>query len=794
MDTKSQFTLELPKILARLAEYASFSASKELALALAPTSEPEEVRRRQHETTEARALLDLKPGLSIGGARDVRELVRRASLDALLEPKEFLDIAATLYSSRALKTAISRLSERFPTLGAIVARLKDCPQLEREILRCIGERGEVVDDASPALRRIRTELRQAHDRLMTKLNDMLSSSDVGGMLQDPIITLRGDRYVLPIRSEMKAHFRGIIHDQSASGATVFMEPLATVDLNNRWRTLQIEEQQEIVRILRRLSDLVALDAATLNGNVQALAELDLAFAKANYSAAIRGIEPELRAVGYRPPAAAAGPPHPSTFPLYLRNARHPLLTGNVVPITVYFGGDVVSLVITGPNTGGKTVALKTVGLLCLMAQAGLHIPASEGSAVPIFANIYADIGDEQSIEQSLSTFSSHLTNIIHILAEANEDSLALLDELGAGTDPVEGSALALAILQHLKDRKIMTMVATHYAELKAYAYTTPGIQNASVEFDVETLSPTYKLSIGLPGRSNALAIAARLGLNPEIIGAARQMISPSQMQVESLLFEIQKDRTEAEAAREAMESERTAAQRLRQEIAAERRSIDDERRRILAEAREQAEAELQDVRARLRKLMTEAESARSRAQVAAALQQTKDVAAGLSSVPGMAEAVQEIEPAGGPLASGDRVWVSSLNLVGDVVSLADQQGMVEVQVGSFRTKVPATDVEKRGRAPKAEPQRITVKAPSDTPLQIDLRGWRAEDVEPALDRYLNDAYLSGLPFVRIVHGKGTGVLRQVVRDLVARHNLVKSARSGEAGEGGDGVTVATLAV
>ncbi len=796
MDDKSRHTLELPKILARLAEHAAFSASKELALALTPTSDGAEVARRQRETTEARSLLDNKPGLSIGGARDTRDYVRRALIDAVLEPKELLDILATLYSGRALRTTITRMADRYPTLNAIAVRLRDCPALEREITRCITERGDVSDDASPALRRIRHELRQAHDRLLSKLNEMLTSADMADVLQDPIVTLRSDRYVVPVRSEKKGQFRGIVHDQSASGATVFMEPLATVELNNRWRTLQLEEQQEITRIMRRLSALVAASADALNENVQALAELDLAFAKANYSAALRGVEPELRDEHYRTPQAE-GEPHPSTYPLYLRNARHPLLSGNVVPITVYFGGDVRALVITGPNTGGKTVALKTVGLLCMMAQCGLHVPAGEGSAVPLFDSIYADIGDEQSIEQSLSTFSSHLTNIIRILQEADEHSLVLLDELGAGTDPVEGSALALAILQHLLQRRIMTMVATHYAELKAWAYTTPNVQNASVEFDVETLSPTYRLSIGLPGRSNALAIAARLGLNNEIIDAARQMITPSQMQIETLLLEIQRERQATEQARVAMEADQQAAARLREDMAAERRALEDERRRVLAETREKAEQELQEVRQRLRRLMTEVQAARSRAAVAAALEETREIAEELPAAPGSRPTDDTGAPAdaSSPLAPGDAVWIHSLNLLGEVVSPPDAQNVLEVQVGSFKTKVGVRDVEKRAtRKPSSPPPRVSHAAQPDLSIQLDLRGWRAEDVEPALDRYLNDAYLAGMPFVRIVHGKGTGVLRQVVKEIVSKHSLVKAARSGEAGEGGDGVTVVTLAV
>ncbi|HIC93079.1 MAG TPA: hypothetical protein EYP09_02360, partial [Anaerolineae bacterium] len=520
--------------MSRLAEHTSFSAGRELALGLRPSTDPAEVRRRQGETSEARRLLALRGDLSLGGAHDVRPLVKNARREAVLLPTELLDIRDTLVRGRTLRRAILRLSDQFPLLADIAARIEECPRLVSEIARCINERAEVVDGASPDLARVRRELRETHRRLLDKLERIISSPSTAPFLQEPIITQREGRYVIPLKADFKGRIPGLVHDVSASGATLFIEPLATLELGNRWRELQVEEEREVRRVLAALSALVAEEGERVEHTVEALAELDLAFAKAKYAEELKAVEPKL--VSWKAPRRpASNCQHPGST-IDLRKARHPLLDpATVVPIDVHLSDDYFILVITGPNTGGKTVSLKTVGLLALMAQCGLHIPAAEGSALSVFSGIYADIGDEQSIEQNLSTFSSHLNNIVDILRRADRRSLVLLDELGAGTDPSEGSALARAILSHLLERRITTFVATHYPELKVFAHATPGVENACVEFDLETLAPTYKLSIGLPGRSNALAIASRLGLASGIVDRAREMVPPQSLEAEGLL-------------------------------------------------------------------------------------------------------------------------------------------------------------------------------------------------------------------------------------------------------------------
>lgn len=809
MNQKTLQTLEFPKILARLAKYTSFPAGRELALGLLPSPDRQEVTRRLRITTEARLFLELKPGTSLGGVRDLRPLLERARIASVLEPQELLDILNTLRAGRRLCQSIVRLAGRFPALAQIASGFQDCPTLEREIARCITDRAELADTASPILKRIRNELRVAHQHLLTRLQELVSSPALSDILQEPIITQRNERYVLPIKAAARSHFPGIVHDQSDSGATLFMEPLALVDLQNHWRRLQLEEKQETERILRHLTGLVAAHAADLQADIVALAELDLAFAKAHYGAALRGIEPLLvpetasSAASPLPTGAQADVPHgqqeatplPQGWVLELRQARHPLLDpAAVVPITVILGGDYRILVITGPNTGGKTVSLKTVGLLCLMAQAGLHIPAAEGSRIPVFTGIYADIGDEQSIEQSLSTFSGHMRNIIDILQLANSRSLVLLDELGAGTDPVEGSALARALLDSLLNKGCLTMVATHYAELKAYAQVTPGVRNASVEFDIETLSPTYRLSIGLPGQSNALIIAERLGLPGEIIARARSFLSPAYLQAEQLLAEIQKDREKAAADRQAAEAARAQAEAWQQQLAERLRNIEEERNRILTEARWEAEVELETFRRRLRRLLQQIEVAPQSQAIEAAWQQARYMAQELPTPPPPAKTGLSSE--GQPtLAVGQTVWVRSLGQSGVIASLPNDRGQVQVQVGHFKVWLPLTDLEIGGQRPEEQRgESLRIARPEQAvSLQLDLRGYRAEEVPPVLERYLNDAYLAGLPYVRIIHGKGTGVLRQVVQDILDGHALVKEFRLADQKEGGEGATIVVLA-
>jgi len=680
----------------------------------------------------------------------------------------------------------------------IAERIAPMDDLELEIKRCIDAQGEVVDDASAILKRVRLEVKIAHQRLIGRLESMLESPLYKHIIQEPIVTMREGRYVIPIKADFKGQFKGIVHDHSASGATVFVEPLATVDLNNHWRDLQSQEQREVQRILRSLSAQVSANAEAIQEAVSALAEIDLILAKARLGIAMKGTEPIL--VGNDEAKRRGGP-----F-LDIKRARHPLLQGNVVPIDIHLGGDFLILLITGPNTGGKTVALKTVGLLTLMAQCGLHIPADEGSRVRVFRRVYADIGDEQSIEQSLSTFSSHMKTIIQVLNQADEDSLVLLDELGAGTDPAEGSALARSILSFLIRRKVPTLATTHYSELKNYAHSVNGVENACVEFDPETLAPTYRLTIGLPGRSNALSIAARLGVPQEVIREAERFINPSESQVDSLLQQIQLERDRAALDRRTAASIRQGAEALQRSLQEERLRLHDERDSILEKAREEAELEIAEVRRRLRAaedLIREPNP--DREKLRQALAQVKEAQRHLEEkepqIKGRGRKdLQDVEYAlDRNFRVGDYVLVRSLNQHGDIVALWPGQSEAEVSLGNFKVRVRTRELVKTRGRPKAGKNStdvlVSLPALSNPPAsEIEVRGWRVEEVLPVLDRYIDDAYLAGMTTVRIIHGKGTGVLRQVVREQLAKHPLVRSFEPASPSGGGDGVTVATLAI
>jgi DNA mismatch repair protein MutS2 len=817
MDRKHLHTLEFPQVLARLAQHVSFSAGEELALSLEPSPVFVEVQQRLQETREACHLLDIHGGLSLGGAHDVRPLAQGASRGVVLQPVDLLDILGTLRVGQRVQRALKRLQGQVPLLADLAARIEPCEGLAEEIARCISDQAEVTDHASEKLARLRREMRIAHERLLDKLNRIIANPHNTGTLQETLITQRGGRYVIPIKADFKGRIPGVVHDTSASGATLFIEPLSTLEMGNQWRELQIEEQKEVTRILAELSALVGNLADELTWTVAALAELDLALAKARYAQTIDATEPVLAPFNDLPSKAAkprgpeqAGLPeirHPGGR-LDLRQARHPLLDPQkVVPIDVYLGGDTDGddvpfiLVITGPNTGGKTVSLKTVGLMAAMAQSGLHLPVAEGSTLPVFESIHADIGDEQSIEQSLSTFSSHLKNIIGILGHASEHSLVLLDELGAGTDPVEGSALARAILSHLLARGITTLVATHYSELKAFAHTTPGVENASVEFDLETLSPTFRMQIGLPGRSNAFAIAERLGLPLGIVHAARELVSPEELKTDSLLTDIQEAHRTAIAARdEALRAQRRVTEQERQ-LAARLKAIEAERASILGEARAEARRELAAIGAELETLRAEMAARQSQptlgdkwlAQAQARLAAREKAVAPLPPARPPAESGLPDETDGRrPLAMGDSVWIRGLGTAGQLTGFDGDTA--EVQVGSFRVRVQQSELERRGRPsePELETAAAQVSSHPAPSVELDVRGQRVEEVLPRLDKYLDDAFLAGMPFVRIVHGKGTGALREAVRKQLRDHPLVKSHRSGEQGEGGSGVTVAYL--
>jgi DNA mismatch repair protein MutS2 len=795
MDAKSLTTLELPKVLERLASHAAFSASKELARSLEPITDLAIARRRQAETTEAAKLLSMHSSLSIGGAHDVRPQATQASRSAVLEPQELLDIKSTLISARTLTRFFEKGAAGAPRLGEIAGRLQPTPGLIDAITQTLDDRGEVLDSASPALASIRAELRLAHERLNTKLQRLITDPKVIPTLQEPIITQRDGRYVIPLRAEFKGRMRAIVHDQSASGATLFIEPLTVVDLNNQVRELALAERDEVRRILAALSALVGENMTAIVETVEALAQLDLAFAKGRYAEVLRATEPVLCE---RKPAK---PDHPGSI-LRLRHARHPLLDpARVVAIDLELDPDTFILVITGPNTGGKTVSLKTAGLLALMAQCGLHIPAQSGSELTVFDAVYADIGDEQSIEQSLSTFSSHITTIIRVLGQADDGSLVVLDELGAGTDPQEGSALARAILGALIDRRVTTLVATHYSELKAYAHTTPGVRNASMEFDLETLRPTFHLTIGLPGRSNALAIAQRLGLGSELIERARALVAPEDVRAEQLLDEIHRQRDVARAERLAAEETTEQIREQQRELAERLEGLEEERRQLLQAARDQMQAEVQSLR-------DEVEALRRRLAVAAQpLQAVDEVAEAVEDLEERTETPVERRPtAPAPRAPreyhlGQRVRLPALQTNGVVTEIGLQHA--EVQIGRLRVKARLEElvlpedeqsVEAEGRAVKVAPAQAarSIVTPEPPPLELDLRGMVVDEALEELERRLDAAAYAGLPFVRVIHGKGTGRLRQAIRETLRSNPYAASFQAGSDAEGGDGVTVVHL--
>ncbi|MBI5030551.1 MAG: endonuclease MutS2 [Chloroflexi bacterium] len=797
MNPKYLHTLEFDKILARLAAHTEFSASEALARELTPSIDPEEITRRQGETTEARAVLDQHSEMSIGGARDVRPLTKNARIGAVLQPLDFLEIRQTLIAARTLRRSLIRLETLYPHLAARAALLMELPSVIDSISRAINDRAEVADNASDALAHIRHELNVQRSRLMEKLQRLISSSSNAKVIQEPIITQRDGRYVIPIRAESKGRIPGVVHDTSASGATLFIEPLAAVEMGNRVRELEREEAREIERILRELTALIASHGDAIDETVDTLAEIDLAFAKAKYSAEIRGVEPQFQIPNDKLQNRNSQLP---ITKLELNEARHPLLDPEkVVPISVRLGDPFSILIITGPNTGGKTVTLKTVGLMVVMAQSGLHIPVRAPARLPIFSGVYADIGDEQSIEQSLSTFSSHLKNITEILREADSRSLVLLDELGAGTDPVEGSALARAILTHLLDRKISALVATHYAELKAFAHTTPGVQNASMEFNVETLSPTYHLTIGLPGQSNAFAIASRLGLDQNIIAQARSALTSTDVELEKMLAEIKRTQQQAASARAHAEIAQREMEQRNAEARKKLAEIEASREEILTRAHEEAQAEVELAREELNKLRQEwrtvslardyVENQRGKLDELAETIAPTPSPALPHTLPTLAN-----QPSTEPPQVGDHVMVPRLGQPGEIVGM-DASG-ADVQVGSFRVRVKLDELGEKVASPKPMQQQsvssISLPTAESPGVELSLRGLRADDALDKLEKYLDRAYLAGLPYVRIVHGKGTGTLRKLARDLLRGHPLVAQVREAEPHEGGDGVTVVKL--
>lgn len=797
MDDKSFRTLEFGKILERIAGYCDFNVSNEKALELRPVSDIVAASQLLEQTSEAIDALSKRPDLSIGGARDIRQPVDLAKHGGVLTPAEFLDIKATLVSARNLERVFQRSEGSFPNLVEIAGQFPPPLGLVDAVSRTISDRGEVLDSASDRLAVIRRDIRIVHERLLSKLQKMVSSPEISPMLQEALFTQRDGRYVLPLRAEYKGRIKAVVHDQSASGATLFIEPLSVFDLNNQYRELQLEERDEVRRVLAELSELVGRNSQDLLQVVNIIAELDLCFARAKYAEDISASKPVLHSFKYD---------GRKTPVLNLIQARHPLLNPDeAVPVDISFPPGIFSLVITGPNTGGKTVTLKLVGLLSLMSQAGIFIPAQSGSGICFFEEVYADIGDEQSIEQSLSTFSGHINNIVRIIASADEKSLVILDELGAGTDPQEGAALARALLKFFIRSGITTLVSTHHPELKSFAHTMEGVQNASMEFDLVTLKPTFRLSIGLPGRSNAIAIAQRLGMPEDIVNEARSEIRPEELQVDDLLDEIRLQKDLAYRSRVEAELQREAAEKLRKELLERLARIEDERALILEKAQETVDRYISDLKEEIKNIRKKDIFSKDEIIDTTGLETAiVEIEAEFAIQPDRNNLKKGIEIQR-EINSGDHVRHRKLDTLGVVTMVEGDEA--EIQVGSLRVRANLADLEFI-ETEKSDPVSITGRVPAErgkiqifneTPhpspgIEINLRGQRSDEAINELERYLDSAYLAGLPFVRIIHGKGTGKLRQVIREYLSQNPNVKSFQSGGHNEGGEGVTVVKLDV
>lgn len=805
MDEKSLRILEFDKILHILAGYTSFSGGEELVRALRPTTRQLEAELWQTQTQEAMRLLDTHTNVTLGGTRDVRQAVDNAFRGFTLLPEDLLNVKSTLEASRTLKRQLIKLRDDYPHLADIADLVEECPGLVVAINSTLDERGEVLDSASPKLARVRAEQRVAHGRIQDKLQRILNS-DLNRFLQEPIITTRNGRYVIPLRADARGRIQGIVHDHSGSGATLWIEPIATVELNNEYRELYLQEQEEINRILRELSAKVAEQGEAIKRIVANMAELDLIFARGRYAQQLDGVPPIFvdwrEFAPPRPPRHANErakwtPPPPNLHPgstVWVKGARHPLLNPEtVVPTDLTLDEETFIVLITGPNTGGKTVSLKTMGLMALMAQAGLHLPAIE-ARLSIFQNVFADIGDEQSIEQSLSTFSAHMTNIVRILAQVDSRSLVLLDELGSGTDPSEGAALAQSITNFLRDKGATTFIATHYPELKVYASQTPGATNASLLFDVETLSPTYEMSIGLPGRSNAFAIARRLGLDETILAEAMRLVGTDSREAEDMLASIYELRDKMESEQAGTHLALRQAEQARAELRARLAGIEEERRQIFATAQEEVEAELAEIKQevkRLRGMLRDAASVTAVKKIAKQVEEVEHSLAEAAPIP-LAQPEEPDKPRVKKLQVGDIVLVKTLGTRGEIVSLGKKEALVMVGRLQMRAGFDELEFKERPSAHEEVVESSSIPLGKSPGMELDIRGKRVEEGLAELTTYLDSAFLARMPWVRIIHGKGTGRLRQAIRKALERHSHVASWEEGKDGEGGDGVTVAKL--
>lgn len=786
MDLSVLKTLEYHKIRDMLAERSSCIMGREIAEALVPVNQLVEVERRIAETREAREILDAMSNIPLGGIRDIRAMIKRAEVGSILDPHELIAVSSTLYASRRMKSFFVDMPATFTILASYVANITVLRNVENIIENIVNEQGTIRDDASVELSKIRRELRLSQNRVKDKLDSILRSSEYQKYFQDTLVTMRGDRYVIPIKQESRSHFPGIIHDQSASGATVFIEPMAVVVLNNEIKQLMSAEKNEIERILRAVAEQIGDFAEAIYANCQVLAQIDFAFAKAKLSRDMHATLPQINNEGY----------------VNLHQARHPLIsTDVVVPIDIYIGKDFNTLLITGPNTGGKTVTLKTLGLFALMTQAGLYIPVENGSEITVFNNIFADIGDEQSIEQSLSTFSAHMTNLVKILGKVSRHDLVLIDEIGSGTDPDEGSALAIAMLEYLLGVGARTIATTHYSELKTFAYSRDGIENASVEFDIQTLKPTYRLLIGIPGSSNAFAISRRLGLSEAIIEHAKEFIGKDHAEFETVLNALEEQKIAYDKLNgELAQQERLLAE-LREKLAEEKQSLAVKKNKILTKAKEEAESILRQTRRETEGIITELK-AQFAVKSGTARQSTieksrKRLRENLESLQNGDEDEDDSDlPTVTPqmLQPGMIVYVTTLKQKGTVVSVnasgaVVQLGIMKMNVRVADCRLASANTSSKNMIKKTE---MNFSKVTSVAREIDIRGLMVDEAEIILDKYIDDAILAGLTKVLVIHGKGTGALRKGVRTYLKYHHDVRDISIGELNEGGDGATMVQL--
>ncbi len=786
MNSKVLRVLEYNKIIERLTDKATSEQGRKLTAALEPMTDLEAIRKAQTETADALGYLFRKGSTSFGGNKDLGMCIRSLEIGSTLSIAELLRIAAFLENVNRIKSYGRKEREDTPadSLDEYFESLEPLTPLSNEIRRCILSEEEIADDASPALKKIRRSMAIANDRIHSQLASMISGS-CRTYLQDAVVTMRNNRYCIPVKSEYKGQVQGMVHDQSSTGSTFFIEPAAVVNLNNELRELEIKEQEEIAVILADLSAQAGAYTELLTGNQKAMTALDFIFAKAALA-----LEQN-----------AAMPVFNTEHQIRIRQGRHPLLDKKkVVPIDIQLGIDFDLLVITGPNTGGKTVSLKTVGLLTLMGQAGLHIPALDRSELSIFEEVYADIGDEQSIEQSLSTFSSHMTNIVSILQQADGGSLCLFDELGAGTDPTEGAALAISVLDHLHGRGIRTMATTHYSELKVYALSTPFVENASCEFSVETLRPTYRLLIGIPGKSNAFAISSKLGLPDHIIEDAKRHITEDKESFEDLLANLENSRVTIEKERLEIAGYKEEVKALKQKLEAKQEKIDQAKEKILRQANEEAREILQNAKEladETIRVFQKADAGISIKDLEKSRQKVRDKISEKNeklTLKNDKPTHKVLKPT--QIKPGDSVKVVSMGLKGTVSSLPDKNGNLFVQCGIIRSKVSLNDlvlIEEEtintGKMQRSSSGKLKMSKSYSISTEINLLGRTVDEALSELDKYLDDAYLAHLPSVRVVHGKGTGALRNAVHNYLRKNRVVKSYRLGEYGEGDAGVTI-----